>query len=128
MTQRAGSATYHLFTAGTSAALFAVLLVLCETGVGVPAGGWWPEGLGASVAGLHTHQGRIRLHWHVAGVLGENALAVYLLSDPVGDHVGDMLPQDCPAWYFLLWGEGLYLSVVFLAATYLRTHKLFLRL
>jgi hypothetical protein len=42
--------------------------------------------------------------------------------------VGDMLPQDCPAWYFLLWGEGLYLSVVFLAATYLRTHKLFLRL
>jgi hypothetical protein len=128
MTQRAGSATYHLFTAGTSAALFAALLVLCERGVGVPGGGWWPEGVGSRVAGLHTHQGRIRLHWHVAGVLGENALAVYLLSDPVGDHVGDMLPQDCPAWYFLLWGEGLYLSVVFLAATYLRTHKLFLRL
>jgi hypothetical protein len=126
MTQRAGSSSYHLFTAGTSAALFALLLLLCETGLPVPA--WWPAQAGSWLLGLHAEQGRLRLRWHVAEVLGENALAVYLLSDPVSDHVGDMLPADCPNWYFLLWGEGLYLAVVFLAASYLRKHKLFLRL
>jgi hypothetical protein len=39
-----------------------------------------------------------------------------------------MLPDDVPAWYFLLWGEGLYLAVAYAATLYLRNHKLFLRL
>jgi len=143
MTQRAGSATYHLFAAGTSSAIFALLYAVCEMGVPVPARvraaltgpaaapalrqlpaflglRWAPEGQAVG--------SRLYLRWHVAEVLGENALAVYLIGDAIGDNVGNMLPPDCPVWYFLLWGEGLYIGVALVAALYLRSHKLFLRL
>jgi hypothetical protein len=132
MTQRAGSATYHLFTAGTSGALFALALLACEAGARPPR--WWAASSAARAAGallgLRTCpvDGRVRVRWHVADVFGENALAVYLLGDPLSDHIGDMLPPDCPAWYFVLWGEGLYLSIAYVAASYLRRHRLFLRL
>ena len=33
-----------------------------------------------------------------------------------------------PNWYFLLWGEVLYFVIVYVATSYLREHKLFLRL
>ena len=72
--------------------------------------------------------GRLRMRWHVAEVFGENALAVYLLSDSLGDNIGAMLPDPCPNWYFLIWGEGLYFIVAYIATSYLRAHKLFLRL
>ena len=39
-----------------------------------------------------------------------------------------MLPDDSPAWYFLLWGEGLNIGIAYVCAAYLRAHKLFLRL
>lgn len=71
---------------------------------------------------------RLLLYWHVAEVFGENPLAVYLIGNSVSDNVGNMLPLNCPAWYFLLWGEGLYIGVCYIAAVYLRQHKLFLRL
>jgi hypothetical protein len=168
MTQRAGSATYHIFAAGTSALLFALFYALCE--IGAPAPRWWAgrvASLGKAVLGVHavpavgtegvgdgdgdgeeeegeedggvgprewgarTSGGgrrRLLLRWHVAEVMGENALAVYLIGDSVSNNVGNMLPQDSPAWYFLLWGEALYLGVAYVAASYLRAHKLFLRL
>jgi hypothetical protein len=129
MTQRAGSVTYHVFAAGTSAAFFALFLLACEAGARAPA--WWPAVAAPArdVLGVHrADDGRLRLRWHVAEVFGENALALYLLSDPLGDHISDMVPDDSPNWYFILWGEGLYFAVAYVAAAYLRKHKLFLRL
>jgi hypothetical protein len=90
-------------------------------------GGAGNDGAGAGEAGA-PYSRRLLVRWHVAEVFGENALAVYLIGDAISDNVGSMLPQDCPAWYFLLWGEGLYLGVSYVAAAYLRAHKLFLRL
>jgi len=125
MTQRAGSVTYHIFTAGTSLLLFAGFYALCEMGVAAPP---TVAPLARAVGFVDSGRGRWLLRWHLADVFGENSLAVYLLSDPLGDHVGDMLPADCPAWYFLLWGEGLYFVIAYAATAYLRHHKLFLRL
>ena len=132
MTQRAGSLTYHLFTAGTSLLLFAGFYALGE--VGVPllplppslAPLWGALGLSFTPAGGDS--GLWLLRWSAADLYGENSLAVYLFSDPLADNISAMLPQDCPAWYFLLWGEGLYFLIAYATTSYLRHHKLFLRL
>ena len=121
MTQRAGSTTYHIFTAGTSLLVLALMVVLCEMGTVAPA--WWgprARKLGLALGGIHTTSSpsttsghgseKLRLRWHVLEVFGENALAVYVLSDGIGDRIGDMLLDDAPAWYFVLWGEGLYIG------------------
>lgn len=127
MTQRAGSMTYHLFTAGTSTLLFALFFALCEVGVPAPAAP--PLAAAARAAGFAPGaEGALVLRWRAADVFGENSLAVYLLSDPLANTISDMLPDDVPAWYFLLWGEGLYFIVAYAATLYLRNHKLFLRL
>jgi len=138
MTQRAGSLTYHLFTAGTSLLLFTVFFVLCEVGVGPlwsvrsstldtvagfvgltfsPVGGAAGEG-----------KGRWAVRWTAADLYGGNSLAVYLFSDPLANNISNMLPSDVPAWYFLLWGEGLYFLIAYFTTAYLRHNKLFLRL
>ena len=85
---------------------------------------WGALGLSFAPAGA----GRWLLRWSAADLYGENSLAVYLFSDPLGNQIGNMLPLDCPAWYFLLWGEGLYFVVAYFTTVYLRHHKLFLRL
>lgn len=134
MTQRAGSTTYHIFCAGTSALLLAAAIVACEVGVAVPQ--WWVgevSARGASVGGVHITADAgggqwLRTRWHVLEMLGENALAVYIIGGNVCDQVGNMLPPDCPAWYFLFWGEGLAIGVTLLFTSYLRSHKLILRL
>jgi hypothetical protein len=143
MTQRAGSFTYHLFTSGTSLMLLAVFYLVSEIGWRRPS--WWNDRIGALVFGLHcdsatdstaivesTHDSdsvaTVRLRWHLLEVLGENSLAVYLMSDPVGDNITAMIPQDAPVWYFLLWGEVLYFAIIYVFTAYLRRHKLFLRL
>ena len=129
MTQRAGSMTYHLFTAGTSTLLFAVFFALCEVGVPAPGAPWLAAA--ARAAGFEARAGggaRLQMRWHAADVFGENSLAVYLLSDPLANNVSAMLPSDVPAWYFLLWGEGLYFLVAYFTTAYLKHHKLFLRL
>jgi hypothetical protein len=133
MTQRAGSLTYHLFTAGTSLLFFTLFFALGEVGVPLPTlppslgrlWGW--VGLSFTPAG-GEHAGRWLLRWSAADLYGENSLAVYLFSDPLANNISAMLPQDCPAWYFLLWGEGLYFLVAYATTSYLRHHKLFLRL
>jgi hexosaminidase len=126
MTQRAGSATYHIFTAGTSLLIFAGFFAACEVGVAAPPAALAP--LARAVGLVDGGRGRWLLRSHFADVFGENSLAVYLLSDPLGNNVGNMLPADCPAWYFLVFGEGLYFVVAYAATAYLRHHKLFLRL
>lgn len=128
MTQRAGSVTYHIFSAGTSAALFAFFLFICEVGISAPS--WWHViGGGASkLLGVHSDGRNLTIRFHVAEVFGENPLAIYLLGDKLGDQIGSMLPNDSPAWYFIIWGEGLQLVIAYTCASYLRSHKLFLRL
>jgi hypothetical protein len=100
MTQRAGSATYHLFTAGTSAAVLALCVAASELGFAAP---WRPGGAAAQAAsavlGLHTSaDGIARFRSHLFEVLGENALAVYIMGDQVGDAVQAMVPPDAPTW------------------------------
>jgi hypothetical protein len=139
MTQRAGSVTYHIFTAGTSLLIFAGFYALGEVGVPLPTlppslGLLWgavglsftPAPHAASAAAAPATLWLLR--WSPADLYGENSLAVYLFSDPLGNSIGAMLPQDCPAWYFLLWGEGLYFLIAYFTTVYLRHHKLFLRL
>lgn len=131
MTQRAGSATYHLFTAGTSLVLFAAMVAACELGVRAPA--WWPRRAAARALGLHTlpedaPHAHIVLRSDFFSLFGDNALAIYVMSDQVGNAIGAMLPDPCPNWYFIVWGEGLYIGVIAVCAAYLRKHRLFLRL
>jgi len=148
MTQRAGSATYHLFTAGTSVVILALLVAASELGCAAPR--WWRRGgavarVAAAVLGLRTvpvgeaeaegegeGEGEgdsvVLFHSHVFEVFGENALAIYIAGDQVGDAVQAMIPADAPAWYFLCFGEASYIGVLFVVASYLRAHKLFLRL
>ena len=130
MTQRAGSPTYHIFAAGTSAAILALFVAASELGC---AARWRPGGAAAQAAGaalgLRTDQdGRVRFRSHVFEVFGENALTIYIAGDQVGDAVQAMVPPDAPTWYFLLFGECTYIGVLFVCALYLRSHKLFLRL
>ena len=96
MTQRAGSTTYHIFTAGTSLLVLALMVVLREMGTVAPAR-WGPRArkLGLALGGIHTTSSpsttsghgseKLRLRWHVLEVFGENALAVYVLSDGISD-------------------------------------------
>ena len=137
MTQRAGSATYHLFTAGTSAVILACLVAASELGCAAPR--WWRRGGAAAraasaVLGLRTvtveggEASVLLFPSHVFEVFGENALAIYIAGDQVGDAVQDMIPDDAPPWYFLCFGEVTYIGVLFVVASYLRAHKLFLRL
>lgn len=141
MTQRAGSVTYHLFSSGTSMAFLAILYALCE--IGLPRPTWWNSLWGARLLGLHTAPAidddgadasdetthtRLVMRWHLLEVFGENSLAVYLISDSIGNNITAMVPQDSPPWYFLLWGEGVSFVIIYVFAAYLRAHKLFLRL
>jgi len=147
MTQRAGSATYHLFTAGTSAVILAALIAASELGCAAPR--WWRRGgaaaraasavLGVRTVEVEAEAGKdgdegeegasvLLFHSHVFEVFGENALAIYIAGDQVGNSVGAMIPADAPPWYFLCFGEVSYIGVLFVVASYLRAHKLFLRL
>ena len=140
MTQRAGSLTYHLFTAGTSLLLFLGFFLLCEVGLPpgllLPAAAALPRWVGAAAGAVglslspspSPESSWVVVRWSAADLYGENSLAVYLFSDPLANNISNMLPNDCPAWYFLLWGEGLYFLVAYFTTAYLKHHKLFLRL
>jgi hypothetical protein len=130
MTQRAGSATYHIFTAGTSAVFLALFVGLSELGFRKPEA--WDGSLAAraasSLLGLRSSGDALVFRSHVFEVLGENALAVYIMGDQVGNAIGAMIPDDAPSWYFLCFGEVFYVGVIYVCTSYLRSHKLFLRL
>jgi predicted acyltransferase len=100
MSQRAGSLSYLTFAVGFALALYAVFYQLCD------------------VHGLRLG---------IFGTLGGNALAGYLLHDPVGEAFKPYAPNDSPLWYVLII-IALYLSVCYLCMRYLEKHKLFLRL
>lgn len=60
-------------------------------------------------------------------MLGQNALAAYLLHYPVKQSVHALMPEDCPWWWCLL-GLALFLAIMMLFVRYLDRHKLYLRL
>ncbi|HEX2750301.1 MAG TPA: hypothetical protein VHM91_20005, partial [Verrucomicrobiales bacterium] len=100
MSQRAGSASYQLFAAGFSIALYSVFRVLCDFR------GWR--------LGLFND-------------LGSNALAAYLLHNLVMDALLKFAPKDSPAWWALSAGV-LHFLLVWWMVRWLNAKKLYLRL
>jgi hypothetical protein len=95
MTQRAGSVSYHVLTAGTSLAILSLLYCCCEIGVvlspsAAASHAKWAPWL-SRLAGWHVAPAlsdgkpdggqRVVMKWWVLEVLGENSLAVYLISN-----------------------------------------------
>src|SRR5690606_5947863 len=74
MNQRAGSVSYMTFSAGFSAAVFALFVALCD--------------LGPLRVGLFR-------------TFGRNALAAYILHPLVFAAVEPYVPRDAPAWYVM---------------------------
>lgn len=100
MSQRAGSVSYLTFGAGFSLALLALFRVACD--------GWG-----------------MRLYY--LDLLGQNALAGYIIHDLVADTVKPFVPKDSPAWYVLS-AFAVYLAIISLFLRFLEKHRLYLRL
>jgi hypothetical protein len=100
MSQKAGSASYQLFAAGFSLALYAGFRFLCDFR------GW-------RTALFHD--------------LGTNALAAYVIHLMVMDALQPFAPRDSPAWWALGLG-ALHFGVVWWMVRWLNGKRLYLRL
>lgn len=100
MSQRAGTLSYLVFSAGFSLALYALFYVACDRW------GW---------------------QWGVFRTFGTNALAGYVLHDLVGAAVRPFLPPDSPGWYLAL-GTTVFFLVTYGFLRYLEANRIFLRL
>lgn len=100
MSQRAGSLSYLLFSAGWSLVLYAVFCRLCD-------------GRGWSLSVFRD--------------LGRNALAAYILHFIVMDAVLKFCPRDSPLWWALAAGT-LHFLIVWWWVRWLNARGLFLRL
>jgi predicted acyltransferase len=100
MSQRAGSVTYLLFSAGFSFVVYAAFRVVCD------------------------HWGYA---WSYFGLLGRNALAGYIIHALVSDAVKPFVPKDSPGWYVAL-GFAVYLGITTLFLWHLDRNKLYIRL
>lgn len=100
MSQRAGSLSYLLFSAGWSLALYAVFCRLCD-----------PRGWSLTVF----------------SDLGRNALAAYVLHFMVMDAVLKFCPGDSPAWWALPMC-ALHFAIIWWWVRWLNARGLFLRL
>jgi predicted acyltransferase len=100
MSQKAGSASYLLFGAGFSLALYALFRILCDTR------GW-----------------RLTLF----SDLGSNALAAYVLHGLVMDALEHLAPRDSPAWWALSTG-ALHFGLIWWMVRWLNAKGLYLRL
>lgn len=100
MSQRAGSVSYLLFSAGFSLAVYAAFV-------------WWSDRRGRSL-GLFTD-------------LGQNALAAYLIHMVVMGAVKPVGPKDAPLWYAVALSAVAFL-LSWGAVRWLNARRLFLRL
>jgi predicted acyltransferase len=100
MSQRAGSASYLIFGAGFSMALYALFVLACDMG---------PIRIGV----FHT--------------LGSNALAAYIIHPMVFHLVKPYAPKDAPLWYVLA-ATTLALSICYLLVRYLEKNNIYLKL
>jgi predicted acyltransferase len=100
MSQRAGSVSYLTFASGFSLAVYALFVWLVD---------------------------QKQKQWELFAVLGQNALAGYLIHMWVSDAVDNFGPKDSPLWW------ALTLFVIFFGLSwwmvrYLNRHQMFLRL
>ncbi|MBY0373092.1 MAG: hypothetical protein K2Q23_03810, partial [Bryobacteraceae bacterium] len=100
MSQRAGSLSYQTFSAGFSLAVYALFIWLCDL-----------------------------RHWThpVFTVLGQNALAGYLLHMWVADFVQPFAPRDSPLWWVLA-AFAIFFYLTYRLVKYLNDRQMFLRL
>lgn len=100
MSQRAGSLSYLVFATGFSFAAYAAFVWL------VDRRGWRVE---------------------MFAVLGQNALAGYLIHMWVSDAVAPFGPKDSPLWWALA-VFGVFFLLTYVFVRYLNRHRMFLRL
>lgn len=100
MSQRAGSVSYLVCATGLSLTIYALFRIVCD--------GW-------------------RFHSRYLDLLGQHALAGYIIHDLVGDLVKPYTPRDAPLVFVAIM-FGLYLGIVSLFLKHLDRHKLYLRL
>ncbi len=100
MSQRAGSVSYLTCSTGISLIVLALFRLVCD--------GW-----------------RWRLYY--LDLLGQNALAGYIIHDLVADTEKPFMPKDSPLWYVLA-AFGVYLAIISLFLRHLEKHRLYLRL
>lgn len=100
MSQRAGSLSYLTFATGFSLAVYAGFIWLCD--------------LRRHTAGVFT-------------ILGQNALAAYIVHFWLSDFVKPFAPRDAPAWWVLI-SFGVFFGATLAIVAYLNRRGFFLRL
>ena len=100
MSQRAGSLSYLTFSSGFSFAVYALFVWLVD---------------------------QKQKRWELFAVLGQNALAGYIIHSWVADAFSPFGPKDSPLWWALLLFSA-YFYVSYRVVRYLNQHKMFLRL
>jgi predicted acyltransferase len=100
MSQRGGSAAYQTCAAGIALVVLALFCLVCD--------GW-------------------NRRWYYLDLLGQNALAGYIIHDLVADAVKPFVPRDAPWWYILA-AFCVYLAIISLFLRHLEKHRLYLRL
>ncbi len=100
MSQRTGSVSYLVFSAGFSLAVYGLFVLLCDR---------W------------GHQSA------VFRIFGQNALAAYIIHGMVMGAIKPYVPNDAPAWYVAA-GFSVYFAICTAINAYLEKHKLFLKL
>jgi predicted acyltransferase len=100
MAQRPGSVSYITFATGFSLLVLALFVWLCE------------------VKGFR---------WGYLDLLGQNALAGYIIHGLVEEPIKPFLPKDSPGWYVLTM-FAVYLLIITLFLRYMAKHKLYLRM
>ena len=100
MSQRTGSLSYQTFSAGFSLAAYSLFVLVCD------------------VSGWSSRLFR---------TFGTNALAAYLVHDPVGELAQHFVPRDAPGWYVAV-GLLVYLGICWLFLRALEARGLFLRI
>ncbi|WP_422931253.1 hypothetical protein [Singulisphaera sp. PoT] len=100
MSQRTGSISYLIFSAGFSLAVYAIFVVLCDR-AGLQAG--------------------------IFRTFGQNALVTYLLHGMIGGAIKPFVPNDSPLWYVGA-AVGLYFLINYLFIRSLERDGIHLRL
>jgi len=100
MGKRVVSASFVLFAAGFSLALYGLFVALCDI---------WSLRVG------------------VFRTFGENPLAAYIIHYMVETSIRPLVPNNAPAWYGLS-GFAVFLGITYLLVRHLEKHKIYLRL
>jgi hypothetical protein len=100
MSQRAGSLTYQVYAAGFALVVYTGFVLLCDVG------------------GFRSY---------LLQILGQNALAAYIIHGMVAAAVKPYAPKDAPMW-FALAAFAVFVGISIGFVRYLDRHKLYLRL